>query len=294
MDRVYRRELRPMLSPWSQTYWDDHLHFFSAGRRNSFYYHGTSGVVAWALNNYLDRTKGLRAAIDALLNAQSLEEQRDIYYGELQSAFWNRFIRWVCGRDMALSLVGVPQAQRRQVERHYTGGIAQFIEECIEAVFAWLPLGDNYFWRVYLTGEYTRDCCPEYLRQENFEHLQGGLVDCVQVDTDTVEGFLRKTDVPISRFVLLDHMDWLSTQRRPLLQAEWQAIVDRAAPDARILWRSGGLKVDFVDPLMVSLRGQQQRVGELLSYHDELAQELHQKDRVHTYGSFYIADLATG
>jgi S-adenosylmethionine-diacylglycerol 3-amino-3-carboxypropyl transferase len=31
---------------------------------------------------------------------------------------------------------------------------------------------------------------------------------------------------------------------------------------------------------------------ELLTYHKELANQLHQLDRVHTYGSFYIADLA--
>ena len=33
-------------------------------------------------------------------------------------------------------------------------------------------------------------------------------------------------------------------------------------------------------------------VGELLTYHRRLAAELHEKDRVHTYGSFHIADLA--
>jgi S-adenosylmethionine-diacylglycerol 3-amino-3-carboxypropyl transferase len=32
-------------------------------------------------------------------------------------------------------------------------------------------------------------------------------------------------------------------------------------------------------------------VGDLLNYHRPLAAELHAKDRVHTYGSFYIADL---
>jgi S-adenosylmethionine-diacylglycerol 3-amino-3-carboxypropyl transferase len=38
-------------------------------------------------------------------------------------------------------------------------------------------------------------------------------------------------------------------------------------------------------------RGQRQRVGEMLAYNRELAAELHERDRVHTYGSFHIADL---
>ena len=47
-----------------------------------------------------------------------------------------------------------------------------------------------------------------------------------------------------------------------------------AAPDARVLWRSGGLDVDFIDPLKVTVDGEKRRVGELLNYHPALADEL--------------------
>ena len=63
-------------------------------------------------------------------------------------------------------------------------------------------------------------------------------------------------------------------------------------PNTRILWRSGGLYVDFIDPIPVQVSGQEYRLGDLLTYHQDLAEELHARDRVHTYGSFYIADLA--
>jgi S-adenosylmethionine-diacylglycerol 3-amino-3-carboxypropyl transferase len=46
-----------------------------------------------------------------------------------------------------------------------------------------------------------------------------------------------------------------------------------------------------VDPVEVRLKGSRWRMGDLLSYRRELAAELHKRDRVHTYGSFYIADL---
>jgi len=87
-------------------------------------------------------------------------------------------------------------------------------------------------------------------------------------------------------------MDWLSHARPDLLQSEWQAIVDRARPNARILWRSAGFQVDFVDPIRVQRSQQTQTVGDLLEYRTTLAQDCHRRDRVHTYGSFYIADLA--
>ena len=67
--------------------------------------------------------------------------------------------------------------------------------------------------------------------------------------------------------------------------------MDRAAPNARVLWRSGGLTVDYIDPIEVEVGGRRRRLGELLVYHRDLAAELHARDRVHTYGSFHIADL---
>jgi S-adenosylmethionine-diacylglycerol 3-amino-3-carboxypropyl transferase len=77
-----------------------------------------------------------------------------------------------------------------------------------------------------------------------------------------------------------------------MLEQEWQWIVRRCRPGARLIWRSGGLRSDFVDRLRVTVNGKPRRVGELLTYHREFAQWLHQQCRVHTYGSFYVADLA--
>ncbi len=44
---LYRRRLRPVLSIPARCYWDRHIHNFAgAGERRSFYFHGTSGVLA--------------------------------------------------------------------------------------------------------------------------------------------------------------------------------------------------------------------------------------------------------
>ena len=110
--------------------------------------------------------------------------------------------------------------------------------------------------------------------------------------TDSLHGFLERHTGTISRFVLLDHMDWLSDHFFPLLELEWQAILDRAAPDARVIWRSGGMRTEFLDRVQVQVNGRPRLLSDLLCHHHELAAELHEQDRVHTYGSFYIADLA--
>lgn len=288
----YERCLREQLSEPSREYWDSKIRFFTGKRPlQSFYFRGTAGQFARIINHYIDRVAKIRGPVNDLLAAKSVEEQQQLY-SQFRELFWKRTMRWFVGRDSTLSLVGVPRPQRLQVERHYEGGISKFIEDCVESVFAKLPISDNYFWRVYLTGEYTEECRPEYLGKENFEALKGGLVDRISTHTTSILDFLRDHEVAVSRYVLLDHMDWLAVANREVLAAEWQAIADRAAPGARVIYRSGGLQVDYVDDLVISRVGAPTQVGELLTYHPDLAAELHAKDRVHTYGSFYIADLA--
>ncbi len=288
---VYQDVLRAELSPWSQQYWDRWIKFFHS-RRRPFYFRGTSGSFARIVNIYVNRMLRIRPYVDQMLEAASLEEQREIYQRHVRDRFWSRLMCFAMNRDTTLSMIGVPRAQRKQIETQYEGGIIQFIKDCVEAVFAELPLSDNYFWRVYMTGSYTESCCPEYLKPASFQRLKDGLVDCIHIHTDSVEGFLRKHDQTVTRFVLLDHMDWLADRYFPRLVSEWEAILQRAAPGARAIWRSGGLRTDFIDRVELEHNGRRCLLPELLTYNSELAEELHVQDRVHTYGSFYIADIA--
>ena len=252
-DQLYRDRIRSGLKKADRQVWDEHTDFFNGtGRRKSFYFRGTSGLFAWMINGYLNRPKGLRDAVDEILAAESVEEQAEIYEQRNVSALlFSKPMRWALRRDTTMAMLGVPRSQRKQIDRNYPGGLGAFIQDRIETVFKELPLKDNYFWRVYLKGKYTRECCPEYLTPDGFEKLKSGLVDRVTTHTDTVQGFLDKHSEPISRFVLLDHMDWLYEKHPDLLSAEWESILRRSAPQTRVLWRSAALDVDFVDPLQI-------------------------------------------
>jgi S-adenosylmethionine-diacylglycerol 3-amino-3-carboxypropyl transferase len=289
-ESVYASHLRNSLSPTSRKYWDRWIRFFDNPKK-SFYFRGTSGAFARMIGVYINRIARCRKEVMEILEAPTLAAQQEIY-GRTKDKIWSKALRFAMDRDTTLSMLGVPKAQRRQIDEQYPGGIVKFVEDSMEAVFAKIPIQDNYFWRVYITGSYTPNCCPEYVKEANFQKLKSGLIDQLSVHTDSVQGFLEKHNGTISRFILLDHMDWLSDHYFPLLESEWQAILSRAAPQTRILWRSGGLRTEFIDDVHVTHRGQKIRLPELLKYHTDLAKKLHQLDRVHTYGSFYIADLA--
>ncbi len=288
---LYRRVLRGELSPAAQAIWDRQLDFFSGeGLRPSFYYRGTSGLFARMVNSYIDLQK-MRGCLVELFEATSMAEQRHLYQ-MLSERMWNIMVRWVVSWDATLSLLGVPRPQRKQVDSRYPGGIGRFIEDSVESVFTNIPIRDNYFWGLYFMGEYSEERCPEYLKPDAFAKLKAGGIDRISLHTGSIADFLHcNPQLSISRYVLLDHMDWLSNAHHPVLEKEWQGIVDRAAPGCRMLWRSGGLEVDYVDPILVNRGGSRWQVGDLLQYHPEWARKLTLQDRVQTYGSFYIADL---
>jgi S-adenosylmethionine-diacylglycerol 3-amino-3-carboxypropyl transferase len=292
--QAYFDVLRDELSSAARRYWDRHLVFFQGrGWRKSFYYRGTTGWLAKLIVLHAQRLHGLGRAIDDLLAAGTVEGQREVYERFIRDRLWTPWLRWLLARSTVLSLVGVPWHQRNQIVTQYPGAVAQFIRDCVEAVFTRLPLRDNYFWRVYLQGHYTPDCCPEYLKPANFAVLKNGLLDRLRITTAPLAEFLRRTEPGISKFVLLDHMDWLSSNG-PALREEWELILCQARPTARAIFRSAGLKVGYLDRLRVCYGGRESDLGGLLRYHPERAAELHARDRVHTYGSFYIADLPSG
>lgn len=287
---IYQDELRADMSPASRDFWDRHLQYFTS--RRSFYFHGSCGYVARFCNFYIDKVARIRSAIERLVHATDTEQQCRIYHDEIRRSFWTPVMRRFVSSDTTLAMLGVPRPQRHQVETTFQGGMAAFIEHCIESVFTRLPMVDNYFWRVYLTGSYSPTCCPEYLKPHSFARLRAGLVDRITVTTTTVEKFLNDHPVEISRFVLLDHMDWLSAKFPAALASEWRAILHRATPDARILFRSGGTRVTYLDDLLVPYGGTGRRLGDVLQYDVATAMRLHERDRVHTYGSFHIANVA--
>ena len=203
----------------------------------------------------------LRKPLAELLDAKDVAAQKAVYETRLRAKLWTPWLKWFLSRSATLSLAGVPWPQRQQIRTQYPGGVAKFIRDAIEAVLTDLPFKRNYFWRVYLEGHYSPDCCPSYLTPEGFAALKAGRIDGLHVHTNSVTGFLEGAAPGITKFVLLDHMDWLALRHPDALAAVRNAILKSAGPNARVIFRSAGLHVDFIDPLIVQHRGKAVPLG---------------------------------
>jgi S-adenosylmethionine-diacylglycerol 3-amino-3-carboxypropyl transferase len=279
---LYRDALRQRLSSAARGFWDHEIELFdpTRARGRSFYYGGTAGFFALAVRHYIDYVVQLRRAVERLLGASGVEEQRRIWRDEIADRLLGRRLLGVVGSRGVMTLLGVPEPQRAMVCAQ-EGGFARFLRDSLARVMSVGLLRENYFWAVYILGRYTRETCPEYLKRPNFERLKAGLSDRIEIRTGTVTDALRAERESVTAFVLLDHMDWLA-ERPALLQEEWSEIFEAAAPGARAIFRSGGMDCSFLPG----------GIRERLEFDTARALALHRQDRVGTYGSFYIARLA--
>ena len=273
--------LRSLLPPEAAAFWEHKWHYFAGeGLRNSFYYHGTAGTVAWTLKRYLlHAARENREAVFALFESQTLEEQRS-WYQRLEPLLWSGLIPRMLNHAVLLSLVGVPRAQIDLLHTRYPGGVAEFVRAKLRHVLTAVPIHDNYFWRVYVTGSYTRACCPNYLQPDNLPLLQQN-VDTVTTHNLSVHEFLHQHPGAYSHFVLLDHQDWFVSHNPQALREEWQLILRNSIPGTRILWRSAS----------DSLAHLPHEVTPRLRLYPQLTMPLHHTDRVGTYGSVHLAEV---
>lgn len=284
--REYRAIHESVIDPaltddFSKRYWRHRRSYFSGkGTRASFYWHGTSGTVAWLIQQWLSSRPSLKRMLKKLFEAETLEQQRSIY-AHLEPRLFNPFFRWLIRQHFVQSMLGVPKSQQSLAASRFSDGMVGYIRQCFRQVFTQQPLQDNYFWRLYFTGHYSPDCCPAYLKQSNFEPISAS-THKIKTYTSTISQFLEQNPGSYTHFVLLDHQDWLAAHHKDALEQEWDLILQNAAPGAKVLLRSAAFEVDFLP----------QKVAERVQFDPVLAQKISIKDRVGTYASTLIGTIA--
>jgi S-adenosylmethionine-diacylglycerol 3-amino-3-carboxypropyl transferase len=272
--------LRDHLTADGREFWDGHRYYFGRPRlRRSFYYHGAAGKVAWMVRQMLRARPSLHRNVLRLLQAESLAEQGRIF-DRIEPDLWNPLLRGMMRQPLTLALLGVPRAQIELIRQGHADGVTGFVMARLRHLCTEVPMAENYFWRVYVTGEYTLECCPNYLRGENFAVLRER-AGRIRPWTGTLSAFLEMHPGRYTHFVLLDHQDWLAEHDPDALVEEWALILANAAPGAKILMRSAGERIDFVPDAALAC----------LEFDHALAAALHRRDRVGTYGSFHVATV---
>lgn len=277
-EKVYQNQLRPHLPAYAQDFWDKKINYFTGkNAKKSFYFRGSSGTLAWIFVKYMKARKQLYKRVENLMAAKNLEEQA-YWYNQVEAKLFNKAVLWTFSNHIALAMAGVPRAQRRLISEEYPGGVGEFMVNCVRHVFTKIDIKDNYFWRVYIDGHYTKNCCPNYLVEANYETLRAR-VGNIKTHTTSLAQFLKDNPGEYSNYVLLDHQDWLAAHDVPALEEEWQLILKNSRPGTRILMRSAAIRIDFFPAFVME---------KVEWIPQEELKTIHKQDRVGTYGSVYV------
>lgn len=275
---VYRQTLRDKLSKSAREFWDIKFEKYFDGKK-SFYFRGTSGRFAWLFMKYINSSDKSKKLAQKLVNAQSLDEQKEIYK-DLEKKIMSNFAKWVINRHITLALLGVPRAQRNLIVEKYPGGMAGFVGDKLKHMFTNLPMTENYFWRLYMTGEYSESCSPNYLKEENFETIKSR-IDRIKPFNGTISEFLDINNNIYSHFILLDHQDWMAAHIPKALEEEWNLILKNSSIGSKILMRSAAENIDFIP----------QDILKKLKLSENGIKDLHKTDRVGTYGTVLMGEI---
>jgi S-adenosylmethionine-diacylglycerol 3-amino-3-carboxypropyl transferase len=277
---IYDRYIQPALDAASRDYWESRdllgrrrIKFFA----KNIYRYGLLGTfIGWG--HLIARLHGKNPAL--MLDARTLEEQRQIFDQELAPLFRKRFVRWLVDRPVALYGLGIPPAQFKALASS-GDHMADVLLERLERLATGFELDDNYFaWQAFGRRYARRDGAPvpPYLQKENFAAVKAR-ADRVEMRHINMIDYLRAMPAAsLDRYVLLDAQDWMNEETLTTL---WTEITRTAKPGARVIFRTAAeasvLPGRIPDTLLARW-----------SYDEALCKSYTRRDRSSIYGGFHL------
>ncbi len=278
---LYERRLRPRLDEATRAYWDsrglDGRRRIEGFARN-FYHRGLLGRCIGA-GHAVAKLYGKR--LDAVLNAETLEEQRGAFEREIAPLFETRFARWLARRPAALYGLGIPPAQYRALAAEDPDGVAGVLKRRVERLACDFPIRDNYFaWQAFgRRYDFAADpSLPPYLREDNFATLRRRVDRVRPHHGSLIERLALEPEASLDAYVLLDAQDWMDDSA---LTALWREILRTARRGARIIFRTAA------DERLLPGRVPDDILG-AFTYEAARSRAWGARDRSSIYGAFHL------
>lgn len=278
---LYNDLIAPHLDAETRAYWEGRE---LTGRRRisrfarNFYRFGLLGRFI-TTGHFAARIFG--ANPKRLVEARSIEEQREIFAREIAPAFDNRLLRWITSNRASLFGLGIPPVQYDALSGGGARPMSEVLKERAERLATGFDLKDNYFaWQAFgrRYPAHGEGPCPPYLEKANFMAVKAraGRVDVVH---DNMIRFLSsEPNESLDRYILLDAQDWMDDTA---LNSLWREITRTARPGARVIFRTAGEESILPGRVADAILSQ-------WTYDAAKSAEVHRQDRSAIYGGFHL------
>ncbi|MEM6907858.1 MAG: DUF3419 family protein [Pseudomonadota bacterium] len=280
---VYKDMIAPHLDEASRKYWEKRD---IKGRKRITYF--TKGLYKRGLlGNFIGLAhlfaKLYKIDLGKVLEAQTLEEQREAFESELAPVFDKKFIRWLTDQPASLFGLGIPPAQFDELAGDER--MADVLRRRLEKLACDFEVKDNYFaWQAFGRG-YSRAegaPLPPYLQRENWDTMRERIDRLDVRRANMVHWIGEQAEASLDRYVLLDAQDWMSDVQ---LDELWSRITQAARPGARVLFRTAA------EPSLLPGRLDDAILAKW-TYLEEQSADLTAHDRSSIYGGVHLYELA--
>nr|OQO26246.1 hypothetical protein B0A51_07252 [Rachicladosporium sp. CCFEE 5018] len=263
------KRLSPHLSSQAFDFW---LHNGAPAFSKGLYFTGGSRH-AIQLVQWLGKLLGIRQDMLRLASAQTLAEQRDIWFKRVRRVLLSRLLAYfVIGSERFLwKALGVPSEQRAMIEEDFKkqagqepitareGGEVSGVKsgqaiwnygvQTLDPVIEQTLIGeDNHYYLVCLLGHYTPRSHPTYLAPRSHARLSSSTspLTNLRIHTDELsEVFARMQRASLTIAVLMDSMDWFTPGSEAAPQ-QVKAVNAALKMGGRVLLRSAGVSPWYV------------------------------------------------
>lgn len=279
---VYKEMIAKHLDAESRKYWETRD---IRGRKRISYF--TKGLYRKGLlGNFIGLAhlfaKLYKIDLHRLLEAETLEEQREAFENELAPVFDKRFVRWLTDQPASLFGLGIPPAQFD----HLAGDerMAEVLRRRLEKLACDFEVKDNYFaWQAFGRG-YDRAetaAMPPYLKRANWEAMRERIDRLDLRRANMVDWIDGQPQASLDRYVLLDAQDWMNDAQ---LDGLWARITRAARPGARVLFRTAAEPSLLPGRLDDTILSKWRHLG-------EQSADLTKRDRSSIYGGVHVYEL---
>lgn len=308
-DEILDTRLAPYLSPYAYQFWKESVGKNPrklARKEMKLYETGFSGLAIRAFK-HLARVKRLSGRIKSLCEAETLEEQKKIWYETVRPHFLDpRWIKLLNNERFVWRALGVPKEQFKMLLDE--GGAYQYIANTFDPLIdKHLLSQDSYFYRLCLTQSYASNepgNCPSYLTVDGFKKLKYSKnLQAIKIHTKSIADVL-KNELPeeptLTKAIVMDHQDWFTEEQA---DEEIFLLSKKMKTPGMVLIRSAA-KIPWYLPIYRKHKFQVRPLGIRMSNEEKssgkwsnIVQKYGGKclidpciDRVNMYASFWMAE----
>ncbi|KAK3300151.1 uncharacterized protein B0H64DRAFT_313820 [Chaetomium fimeti] len=251
-------KLSPHLSSRAFQYWLDNASIFTKPNGRGLYDTGGS-KHAIRVFRWISRIFACRQAVQELLAAKTLEEQRRIWQSKIRPALLSPLVSNIVVSSEAFlwAALGVPKNQLAMIEADHATSLAvtgpsptakntrahaiwHYMVNTLDPVIETTHIAtDNPYYHVCLTGDFSPQCHPDYLSPEAHAGLsQPGALDGLRIHTDEIDEVIaRISPGTLTVAIVMDSMDWF-TPEAPTAAAQIRKLNRALRTGGRVLLRS--------------------------------------------------------